>query len=58
MVQACYGIQKGKLHLLVGQGVLELKIVHTEGWEREGGRKEGEGKKGRERQDENKHIRM
>ena len=31
MVQACYCIQKGKLHLLVGQGVLEEEVLHTGG---------------------------
>ena len=54
MVQACYCVQKCKLHLLVGQGVLEEEVLHTgrrEGRKRkeggrEGGRREGEGEGG------------
>ena len=41
MVQACYCIQKGKLHLLVGQGVLEEEVLHTGG--REAGGEDGQG---------------
>ena len=41
MVQACYCVQKCKLHLLVGQGVLEEEVLHTGRREGKGGREGG-----------------